>query len=91
MNEQTRAGVLRRLQSVEGHVRGVQRMVEEDKYCIDVIKQIDAVQAALRRVQEIILDNHLHTCVTTAIRGDDAQRREAVIEEILGVFAVSDR
>ena len=91
MNEQTRAGVLRRLQSVEGHVRGVQRMVEEDKYCIDVIKQIDAVQAALRRVQEIILDNHLHTCVATAIRGDDAQRREAVIEEILGVFAVSDR
>jgi len=91
MNEPDRAGVLRRLQSVEGHVRGIQRMVEEDKYCIDVIKQIDAVQAALRKVQEIILENHLHTCVTTAIRGDDAERREAVIEEILGVFAVSDR
>ena len=53
MNEPDRAGVLRRLQSVEGHVRGIQRMVEEDKYCIDVIKQIDAVQAALRKVQEI--------------------------------------
>jgi DNA-binding FrmR family transcriptional regulator len=83
--------VIRRLQSIDGHVRGIQRMVEEDQYCIDVIKQIDAVQAALRKVQEIILDNHLHTCVTTAIRGDDPERREAVIDEILGVFAVSER
>jgi CsoR family transcriptional regulator, copper-sensing transcriptional repressor len=91
MDDQTRAGVIRRLQSIDGHVRGIQRMVEEDQYCIDVIKQVDAVQAALRKVQEIILDNHLHTCVTTAIRGDDAERREAVIDEILGVFAVSER
>jgi DNA-binding FrmR family transcriptional regulator len=91
MDEQVKAGVVRRLQSVEGHVRGIQRMVEEDKYCIDVIRQIDAVEAALRKTQEIILDNHLHTCVTTAIRGDDAGRREAVIDEILGVFSVSDR
>jgi DNA-binding FrmR family transcriptional regulator len=91
MDDQTRAGVIRRLQSIDGHVRGIQRMVEEDQYCIDVIKQIDAVQAALRKVQEIILDNHLHTCVTTAIRGDDPERREAVIDEILGVFAVSER
>jgi len=91
MDEGTSAGVVRRLQSVQGHVRGIQRMVEEDQYCIDIIKQIDAVQAALRKVQEIILDNHLHTCVTTAIRGEDAQRREAVINEILGVFGVADR
>ena len=91
MDEGTSAGVVRRLQSVQGHVRGIQRMVEEDQYCIDIIKQIDAVQAALKKVQEIILDNHLHTCVTTAIRGEDAQRREAVIDEILGVFGVADR
>lgn len=91
MDDQTKAGVVRRLQSIDGHVRGIQRMVEEDQYCINVIKQIDAVQAALRRVQEIILDNHLHTCVTTAIRGDDAERREAVIDEILGVFTVLER
>jgi CsoR family transcriptional regulator, copper-sensing transcriptional repressor len=91
MDEQTNAGVVRRLQSVQGHVRGIQRMVEEEQYCIDIIKQIDAVQAALKKIQEIILDNHLHTCVTTAIRGDDAQRREAVIDEILGVFSIADR
>lgn len=91
MDDQTRTGVVRRLQSVEGHVRGIQRMVEGDQYCIDVIKQIDAVRAALSKVQEIILDRHLHTCVTTAIRGDDAGRREAVIDEILGVFAISNK
>jgi DNA-binding FrmR family transcriptional regulator len=86
MDEQTQAGVLRRLQSIEGHVRGIQRMVEEGKYCIDVIKQIEAVQAALSKVNEIILDSHLHTCVSTAIRGDEPARREAVIDEILEVF-----
>jgi DNA-binding FrmR family transcriptional regulator len=91
MDAGTKAEVVRRLQSVEGHVRGVQKMVDEDKYCVDVIKQIDAVQAALRKVQQIILDEHLHTCVTTAIRGDDPDRREAVIDEILGVFAVRER
>jgi CsoR family transcriptional regulator, copper-sensing transcriptional repressor len=90
MDDHTKAGVLRRLQSAEGHMRGIQRMVEEDKYCIDVIKQIGAVQAALSKVQEIILDEHLHTCVTTAIRGDDAERREAVIDEIMGVFSISN-
>jgi DNA-binding FrmR family transcriptional regulator len=66
-------------------------MVEEEKYCIDVIRQVEAVQAALRKVQQIILDDHMRSCVTTAIRGDDAGRREAVIEEILGVFSVRDR
>jgi DNA-binding FrmR family transcriptional regulator len=91
MDAGTKNEVVRRLQSVDGHVRGIQKMVEEDKYCVDVIKQIDAVQAALRKVQQIILDEHLHTCVTTAIRGDDPDRREAVIDEIMGVFAVTSK
>ncbi len=86
MDDQTKAGVIRRLQSVEGHVRGVQRMVEEDKYCIEIIKQVEAIQAALSKINEIILDGHLRTCVTTAIRGDEPARREAVINEILEVF-----
>jgi len=86
MDDQTKAGVIRRLQSAEGHVRGIQRMVKEDKYCIEVIKQVEAVQAAMGRINEIILDQHLRTCVTTAIRGDEPERREAVISEILEVF-----
>ncbi len=91
MDDSTKTATVRRLQSVEGHVRGIQRMVEEDKYCIDVIKQIEAVQAALNKINQLILENHLRTCVTTAIRGDDAGAREAVIGEILDVFAVSDK
>jgi DNA-binding FrmR family transcriptional regulator len=83
--------MLRRLQSIEGHVRGIERMVEEDKYCIDVIKQVEAVQAALSKINQLILENHLRTCVTTAIRGDDASAREAVIGEIMDVFAVSNK
>ena len=86
MDDQTKAGIIRRLQSAEGHVRGIQRMVDEDKYCIEVIKQVEAVQAALGKINEIILDQHLRTCVTTAIRGDEPARREAVISEILEVF-----
>lgn len=91
MQQDSQAAVVRRLQSVEGHVRGIQRMVEEDKYCIDIIRQIGAVQAALSKIQELILDEHLHTCVTTAIRGSDAERREAVINEIMGVFAITNK
>lgn len=91
MDAETKAGIIRRLQSADGHVRGIQRMVEEDQYCIDIIKQIGAIQAALTKIQEIILDSHLHTCVTTAIRGDDAEHREAVIDEIMGVFAITNK
>ncbi len=91
MDDVTKAAMMRRLQSVEGHVRGIQRMVEEDKYCIDVIKQVEAVQAALTKINQLILENHLRTCVTTAIRGDDPDRREAVIGEILDVFAVGNK
>ncbi len=89
MDDQTKTATVRRLQSVEGHVRGIARMVEEDKYCIDVIHQIEAVQAALNKINQVILENHLRTCVTTAIRGDDAARREAAIGEILEVFSAS--
>ena len=78
--------IVQRLKSVEGHIRGVQKMVEEDAYCIDIVNQIQAVQAALSKVSNLVLDRHLHTCVTTAIRGDDADERERVINEVLSVF-----
>jgi DNA-binding FrmR family transcriptional regulator len=86
MDSATKKQVINRLRSIEGHVRGIQRMVEEDSYCIDVIKQAIAVQRALESVNGIILENHLQTCVTTAIRGEEAQERERVIGELLEVF-----
>lgn len=85
MSEET-TKIVNRLKSIEGHVRGVEKMVEEEAYCIDIVKQIDAIQAALQKVSALVLDRHLHTCVTTAIRGDDATDRERVIGEIMEVF-----
>jgi len=83
--------IVNRLKSIEGHVRGVQRMVVEDKYCIDILKQTLAVQRALDKVNALILENHLETCVTTAIRGDDPSERERVITELLDVFETSSK
>ena len=82
---------LRRLKSVEGHVRGIQRMVEEGSYCIDVIRQIQAVQAALNKVSQKILDEHLNSCLITAVRGDDPDERERVLKEISGVFETATK
>lgn len=86
MDDQTRRNVVNRLKSVGGHINGIVNMVEDDRYCIDVIKQIQAVQAALARTSEIILGNHLNTCVTAAMQGDDLDERERVMREILEVF-----
>ncbi|MEM7345136.1 MAG: metal-sensing transcriptional repressor, partial [Chloroflexota bacterium] len=65
---------------------GVTKMVEDDAYCIDIVNQIDAIQSALQKVSTLVLDQHLHTCVTTAIRGDDPDERERVISEIMQLF-----
>lgn len=77
---------LLRLKTIEGHVKGVTRMVENGEYCIDVIRQIQAVQAALNKVTTQILDEHLNSCVITAIRGDDPQERERVLKEIAEIY-----
>ncbi len=79
---------MRRLKTVEGHIRGIERMLEEGAYCIDVIQQIQAVQSALSKISLRILDDHLHSCLITAVRGDDAEARERVLKEITEVFAV---
>jgi DNA-binding FrmR family transcriptional regulator len=79
---------IKRLKNIEGHVRGIEQMVENGDYCIDVIRQINAVQAALDKVSGIILEGHLHSCVITAIRGEDPNERERVLTEITDVFGM---
>ncbi|MGD9967301.1 MAG: metal-sensitive transcriptional regulator [Hyphomonadaceae bacterium] len=74
------------LRRIEGQVRGVAKMVEDDRYCIDVVTQIEAVRAALARVESDLLRQHLHHCVHEAIASKDAAARERVIEELVGVF-----
>lgn len=82
---------IRRLKNIEGHLRGVIRMVEEDTYCIDVIRQIQAVEAALSKVSTKILGDHLNSCVITAIQGSDKKERERVLQEITEVFEMSTK
>ena len=86
-----RSVVVRRISSAAGHLKGIERMVEEDTYCIDIIRQIQAVQAALGKVSALILDNHLHTCVTTAIQGDDPVERERMLQEVTSVFEMTSK
>ena len=83
---ETKQQLLNRLKTVEGHIRGVQRMVDEDVYCIDVLKQTQAIQRALDTFNSLILARHLNGCVTTAVRGDDPAERERVMSELLQVF-----
>jgi CsoR family transcriptional regulator, copper-sensing transcriptional repressor len=75
-----------RLKTVEGHIRGIERMVEDGAYCIDVIRQIQAVQSALNKVSGMILEGHLNSCLITAVRGNDPAERERVLQEISEVF-----
>jgi CsoR family transcriptional regulator, copper-sensing transcriptional repressor len=81
----------RQLRITEGHLRGIQRMLAEDVYCIDIIRQIQAVQAALNKVSARILEEHLNSCVIAAVRGDDLQERERVLKEIGSVFAAATK
>jgi len=78
--------ILARLRSVGGHWRAVIRMVEEDRYCIDVIKQIRAVESAIGKATALLLERHLNHCATAAIRSADPRERERAIVELLDVF-----
>lgn len=81
----------RRIASAAGHLKGIERMVDEDVYCIDIIQQVQAVQAALNKINTILLDNHLKTCVTTAIQGDDPEQREQMLSELSAVFTAKSK
>ena len=81
MNRTSKTATLKRLKRIEGQVRGLARMVEADRYCIDIVTQIGAVRAALRRVEEEILRDHVAHCVAHAIAsGDKADQRQKVAE-----------
>jgi DNA-binding FrmR family transcriptional regulator len=77
---------LQRLRTIEGHLKGITRMVENGEYCVDVIRQIQAVQSALNKASAVILDEHLNSCVITAIKGEDVAERERVLHEIGEIF-----
>ena len=81
-----RAGVTRRLSRIEGQVRGLNRMIEEDRYCIDVLTQVKAVQAALRKVEGELLKDHADHCLADAIASGDYAEREQKVAELVALL-----
>lgn len=86
MRNDTKISCQQRLSRIEGQVRGIARMVDEDRYCIDVITQISAVRAALKRVEEEILKDHLGHCVADAIASGDKDDQRRKVAELIDVF-----
>ncbi len=83
--------LVNRALSIQGHMGAVVRMIENDEYCIDIIKQTQAIQKALDKLNALILKDHLNQCVTTAIRSNKTAERERVIGELMDVFETSNK
>ena len=79
---------LRRLNYVDGHLAGIRRMVEQDKYCIDILKQTFAVRRAIQKLESVLLEGHLHSCV---IEGVKDGREDEVLGELLELYSLSDK
>ena len=91
MKENTKTACRKRLSRIEGQVRGIARMVEEDRYCIDVVTQLSAVRAALRRVEEEVLRDHVSHCVEEAIVNGDRDVQRSKIAELMDVLSRAQR
>jgi DNA-binding FrmR family transcriptional regulator len=76
----------RRLRRIEGQVRGLQKMIEEGRYCVDILTQVDAVTAALARVQDQVLEAHLNHCVAEALESEDRGARKEKVEEVVALL-----
>lgn len=91
MHKHMKASCLKRLNRIEGQVRGLAKMVEDDRYCIDVVTQISAVRAALRRVEEEVLRDHVAHCVEHAIASGNAADQRRKVAELMDVLARTSR
>jgi DNA-binding FrmR family transcriptional regulator len=86
MQEKHRQDVLKRLSYIEGHVAGIRKMVGEDKYCVDILRQTYAVRKALEKLEKIIVEGHLRTCVPDGIKGN---REEEIIQELVQLYDIA--
>ena len=87
MKEEARKKVQLRLKKVAGQVAGIQRMVDADRYCVDILNQIAAVEGALDRVGHLLLASHVETCVTSAIESGKPKERKQKLDELMDVFS----
>lgn len=90
-HSESKSSRLKRLSRIEGQVRGITRMVEEDRYCIDILTQISAVRAALRRVEQDVLQEHIQHCVHHAFTSGDAGDQKTKIEELMELLGRAAR
>ncbi|WP_370337595.1 metal-sensitive transcriptional regulator [Parvularcula marina] len=86
MKSDTKDAALKRLARIEGQVRGVSKMIDQDRYCIDVVRQVQAIKAALGGLEKVVLDDHLETCVEDALTSDDVDARREKVEELVAVL-----
>ena len=86
VKETTKSAARKRLARIEGQVRGVARMVDDDRYCIDVVRQVQAIKAALGGLETVILDDHLGTCVEDALASKNLAARREKVEELVAVL-----
>jgi DNA-binding FrmR family transcriptional regulator len=87
LNDEAKAKTRARLRRIEGQVQGLQRMLDNDAYCVDILLQISAVQGALEQVQKLLLGRHIESCVTDALRSGSKSERQQKVEELLEVFS----
>ncbi len=88
MLAENKADALKRLNYIEGHLDGVRRMVEQEQYCVDILKQTYAVRKAIEKLEAMLLEGHLESCVPTAIAEN---RAEQVIKEMVELYAMSNK
>jgi len=88
VQDSTRAESLKRLRYIEGHLNGVRRMIEEDAYCVDILKQSFAVRRALEKLEQLMLEGHLRTCVVEGIRDG---REEQVVGELRELYELANK
>ena len=86
MKDETKSNTLQRLARIEGQVRGVARMIDEDRYCVDVVRQVQAIKAALASLEQVVLDDHLATCVDQALTSNDIENRREKVAELVSIF-----
>ena len=86
MNERQKQDVLNRLNRIKGQIGGIQNMIEDDRYCVDVLTQTAAALSALRRVEDRILSAHMKTCVADAMRSGDAQEQQEKLDELIDLI-----
>ena len=85
---EAKQGALRRLSYIEGHLSGIRRMVEEDTYCVDILKQTFAVRRVIQKLESVLLEDHLHSCVIDGVKDG---REDEVLGELLELYTLSDK